>query len=312
MKVIIQKSKGETGKGKFSIRLTAALKKLGVEVSNNTHEKADIALHIGRVHYNSRAKKNVLRLGPAHVNSVQNYKKLNKEKFKSVKAVDAIVYQSKYSRKVCRKFIGRRDIPEAVIFNGADPEFYGKMEKYDYVGDLSHFIVSTRKWISQKRLSQIIEAFKVADLPNSYLHICGNILDNKRVKYSDCCNVIEYYGSVDDIMLGRLYKTCNAMIHVPYLDACPNSVVEALVAGCPVITTDQGGTKELCGMESAVIKDKPYDFKPINLERPPKVDINALARAIQIYACDKKPFERRDLWIDNIARQYVKFFESIL
>ena len=308
MKVIVQKSEGKTGKGKFTIRLTTALRKIGVEVINDTNARGDIALHIGRVHYKSRCRRNVLRLGPAHVNSAQNYKKLNKEKYKSVKQVDAIVYQSKYSKKVCRHFIGKRDVPETIIFNGADPEAkcMAQMGDYKY-----NFIASTRKWIPQKRLEAIQNAFMDAEIANSTLFICGNTLNNR--KYSTYSHgAIRYPGIVSDSALAGLYRRCNAMIHIPYLDACPNSVVEALVSGCPVITTDQGGTKELCGMESVVLKDKPYDFKPVNLEKPPKINVDDLARTIQIYARERLPFERRDLWIDNIAKQYLKFFKSIL
>lgn len=318
MKIIIQ-SKGDpkTGKGKFVSRLIPALQRHGVEVSGNIKDTGDIALHIGRVHYKSRCKKNVLRLGPAHVDTSQKYQQLNKEKWKSVKRADAIIYQSNYSKKICRKFIGKRDIPDAVIFNGADPAFYRESIMQDFLyGENPYkvnFVCSTRHWISQKRWKYINAAFRAAGIPNSCLWTCGGDIPPGHSYMGGICEC--RLGLVDDLSLGRLFNHCNAMVHITYLDACPNSVVESLVAGCPVICTDQGGTHELirdnCGV---VIPDTPYNFKSINLSKPPRPDMQALINAFKHYAQDRDDADPdvRHLHIDNTAKQYVDFFGKIL
>jgi glycosyltransferase involved in cell wall biosynthesis len=326
MKVIIQhKGNPRTGKGLFVSRLIPALRNLGVEVSGNIIEKSDIALHIGRVHYKSRAKKNVLRLGPAHVNTAQNYKKLNAEKFKSVKTADAIIYQSKYSKKVCHKFIGKTHFPETVIFNGADPNYYAKFDSANSVYR-HNLLATTRKWIPQKRLKWIIRAFQEVNEPDSCLWIAGNPLGFKQ---KGLPNNIKFLGLIGQDVLARYYALCSAVIHIVYLDACPNSVVEALVAECSVICTDQGGTHEVvkscgeylsncrkgaCYYGGEIIKDKPYNFRPINLEKPPKPNMDDLVFAMSYYCqdIDDRGTEATHLYINNIAKQYVTFFETLL
>ena len=89
MKVSIVTTKGNwdkanTGKGFFAQRLMRALKDLGVKVTDRI-EPCDIALHIGRIHYASKAKKDILRVGPACVSTHMNYRKINAEKWQSVK-----------------------------------------------------------------------------------------------------------------------------------------------------------------------------------------------------------------------------------
>ncbi len=304
MKVLIPPTRAKTGKGKFQDRLALELHKQGATVTRNIGDSVDIALHVGRVHFKANAKKSVLRVGPACVDSSTNYKKINQAKWKSVKRADAIIYQSKYSRKVYRTFVGKPKIPDAIIFNGASPEFYENIEpakspfKYN-------FLTSTRKWLPQKRLKQIIKAFKRAEIPDSCLWIAGVILGNEKKCKRDN---VRFVGLLNDKKLGSYYKLCDAMVHMVYLDAAPNGVVEALVAGCPVICGNQGGTIELTGWGR---KDKPFNFKPINLNKPPKINIEKLATMFHLIT-EKEPLEAEHLHISTIAKQYLEFFERVL
>ncbi|MCP3681770.1 MAG: glycosyltransferase [bacterium] len=305
MKVLILPTKAVTGKGKFQDRLALELHKQGVTVTRNVTDAVDIVLHVGRVHFKANAKKSVLRVGPTCVDSSRNYKKINKEKWKSIKKADAIIYQSKYSKKVYRTFVGREKCPSTVIFNGADPAYYENIppqqSPFKY-----NFLTSTRKWLPQKRLKQTIKAFKEANVPDSCLWIAGKVLGGEK-KYK--CDNIRFVGLLTDDVLGSYYKLCDAMIHMVYLDASPNSVVEAMVAGCPVICTDQGGTIELTGWG---IKDKKFKFKPINLNKPPDFNRGALSNLLLLTG-QKEPVENAEkLYISNITREYINFFERVL
>ena len=126
---------------------------------------------------------------------------------------------------------------------------------------------------------------------------------------------VNYIGLLDDEGLGRMYKLCDALIHMVYLDACSNSVVEASVAGCHVICGNQGGTIELVGFGG---KEKEYDFKPINLNKPPKINTRILTETLHMvtpnraFRFSKQPIENKYLHISNIAEQYEKFFRKVL
>lgn len=303
----------KTGKGKFSARLIEALEKNGVDVVQGVNREADIALHIGRMHFKPKARRQVLRLGPAHINTSFPYKRLNLEKWQSVKAANAIVYQSQYSKAVCEKFIGKPNVPTAVIFNGIDVEKMMSVEPH--VSEFKHNIMaSTRVWLPQKRLKQIVKAFHLADIPDSCLWVCGDVGKYKKYK----ANNIKMLGVLPFKSLASLYRMADVFVHIVYLDACPNSVVEAMAAGCNIVCSDQGGTKELLTSANTdfCVTDKEYDFKPIDLNKPPKLNVLRLADAIENkveYAGERDgPEDPHRIDIDTIAKKYIKFFESIL
>ena len=127
---------------------------------------------------------------------------------------------------------------------------------------------------------------------------------------------IKFLGLCDDEKVGRLYRLCNAMIHIVYCDSCPNAVAEALCAGCKVITNNAGGQKELVWpVTHDIIEDIPVPSQPWNRREQPRANRAAIAQKIRDYA-----FPRDDSWIKecghvdirNIAKQYHSFFEKVL
>lgn len=299
MKVCLQyKSGPKTGKGHFALRLAGELKNQGIKIVDNK-SNADIDLQFGKRSYDPNAKKSILRLGPAHIDLNQEYPTLNRPKWKSAKQSDGVIYQSTFSKKICHRFLGKPKGKEIVIFNGA-PNLYLE-------GTHNNIVASTRKWIPQKRLKHITKAFISADT-NVKLYITGNTLGQK--VYHDR---IIYTGILDQKELHKLYANCKALVHIVYVDACPNSVVEAKMAGLKVISTDQAGTKEILDDNDIIIKDKTYNLRPVNLSKPPKPDINKLAKMIEKCASEPYVYSQCDhLNIKNIAAQYISFFEEVL
>jgi len=298
----------KTGKGFFLLRLAKEFKKMGIDVITDPEKKTDITLGIGKFLFPPKGKA-ILRLGDCHKDTNEHYKKNNKRKAKAVKIADGVIYQSKYSKRLCNAFLGKAKVPTEIIFNGADPKEFDvppHESPYKY-----NYIACTRKWTRQKRVHQIWDEFLNATIPDSCLWICGE-MENK-LRYEtiyDNHRAVRCIEKADHKRLASLFKLCDYMIDFTYLSACPNAVVESLVAGCPVACTDQGGTKELLNQGSGfVIEDKPYDFKPINLNKPPKVDFpifNILQHR------EKVLWTADHLHISTIAQQHKKFFERVL
>lgn len=301
-----------TGKGFFAARLAKELTNQGVEiVTPNVY--ADINLAIGKFNYEPNAKKTVLRLGAAHIDTNSTYVTLNERKAKALKKADGVVYQSQFSKQLCRTFIGRPTCPEKVIFNGADPkEFEVEPYKSPYK---YNFLASAREWTPQKRLDTIIEAFLNAGIENSELFICGknklgwDMLDPRESKgeYG-----VTNFRLVGQPTLASLYKLCNAMVDLTWLSACPNNIIEAVVAGLPIIHAGSGGTREILGMGV----DLSYNFKPVNLRKPPKLDVEEIAYFLREEVKQKQDplpeMIRERFYISNIAKQYLEFFNELL
>jgi glycosyltransferase involved in cell wall biosynthesis len=300
--------RGKTGKGRFMRRLVQAWHNMGVQMTDDAEIRADIAIHVGRVYTKTKVRKNILRVGPACVDTNKPWQKVNKEKAQAVKASDGVIYQSAYSQKVYHALVCRPMLPEAVIFNGATRPDYVDVA---YPSNRAHtFLASTRIWLKQKRLKDIVKSFVLAEIPRSELIICGDSRGLSK-KYS-CLENVKFFGLVDDATLESLYLKARAMIHITYLDACPNSVVEAQLVGCPVICTDQGGTHELV-RTGIILEDNPFGYKAIDLNHPPAISHTELANAMRAI-CDFQhdPDAADDLHIDNIAQKYLDFFREVL
>ena len=286
-----------TGKAFFIQRLIPELEKRGVEVTADPSKKVDITLGIGKFLYKPRSGKRVLRLGPCHFSTQENWKMLNLRKIAAVKKADGVIYQSEWSRKVCRKYLGKHDF-ETVIFNGGIAKRPIKIRP-------GKFVASTRTWIPQKRLKRLIKAFLLANIPGKTLDIYGQTpLRNKKF------DGVTFYGLVppDEIKLaGKIF------LHPVYLDASPNAVVEALCAGCRVIHGSEGGTHELVGDNGLKLLDEKWDFKPINLFHPPKLDISKWAAAMELESDFKyEPVNSLHVNIKNIAKEYIDFFSEVI
>lgn len=306
----------KTGKGYFIRRLITEFAKTGIDVTTDPSCEVDIHLGIGKFEHYAKCKKRILRLGDCHKALDENYRLLNKRKIIALNKADGVIYQSKYSQKLCDAFLGEAKCPTIIIFNGANPnEFDVEPYKSPYK---YNFLASARVWTKQKRLRYIEEAFWLANIPNSCLWICGDLKKGwERGEH----NAITRLGIVDQSILASLYKLCDAMIDITWLSACPNNVVESLVAGCPVISSNDGGIHELgwsykkhpLWSYECIRSDKIYDFKPINLNKPPKFYMYGLSENIKLRKNLKKPnFTFESLHISNIVQQYKKFFERIL
>ena len=101
------------------------------------------------------------------------------------------------------------------------------------------------------------------------------------------------------------------MIHIAWLDCCPNSVVEGLASGLPVLCSHNGGTKELVKNDGIVIQlEEDYELgTKLDLYSPPKIDVNKIVEGI--LKCLEMPRvkNRDDLKMSNVSLLYKKLFK---
>jgi len=313
MKVKIITNKGSwscanTGKGFFIQRLIKALEETGVEVTEKHRDSADIELGIGKfVAPAYKVKKRVVRIGPSHFDTNQNWRQLNKRKAEAVRQADGVIYQSKWAQKVGRIYLGDGKI-ERVIFNGG-PIFKGHGNKA--MRDTA--IMSTRKWIPQKRLKHILKIFGTKMDKGPFKLMVFGECDKKLVRKFGS-DKINFRGPQPQETVQLALRHAKFMIHPVWLDACPNSVVEALSNGCPVLSSNQGGTVELinctCG---AVIQDDDWDYRPVNLLKPPPIDEDMWVNGIMsMFVGGYDRMQTQHVDIRNVAEQYIDFFEAVL
>ena len=289
----------KTGKGFFAQRLISELKALKVEVTTDPKEDVDADLQFGKHAYKPKGK-SIIRMGPVHIGP--GHEKSNKVKREAIQKADDVIYQSAFGKKMCDAFIGEASGKTTVLFNGADPDYYNAV-----AGSISKgprdFVASTREWTGQKRLPEIVEAFRAAKIKGSKLYILGH--SSKKFKGDG----VHYMGNVAGSQIGAVLAAVNTLVSIVWLDCMPNSVCEALCANCNVITTSTSGTAEIA--PDLLLKEKPWDFKPCDQNKPPAVDIHELSELMKKSLEMPKP-RCEHVKIDRIAWQYYQFIKEVV
>lgn len=317
MKIWIENSSKKVdelnGKSLFCKRLADELKNYADIVDGD--ESADVSLNVIRLKH-KKSKIKVLRIDGVWHDTAKDFVNKNKAIAESVRKADGVVYQSNFAMNMGEKYLGRAKCPIKVIFNGSDPRIYDKVKPVKFIK--KNVFIAFSKWRPHKRLKEIIESFLLANIEDSQLLIVGNTekcgmtrMEFERyVKRKD----IEYLGHIPQSLLIPVLKGCTASVHLCWFDACPNSVVEAICAGIPVITNNVGGTWEIVAPSGGFVCDidSPYDLNPVDLYNPPKIDRNKVSEAM-IECVDKKPVIKSEhVDIKNVAKEYFDFMESLL
>lgn len=178
--------------------------------------------------------------------------------------------------------------------------------------------VPTKKvlYVSSQGLNDIrkggfmIELLTPLIIKNGYeLHIVGNYKKSKNLKKYK--NKIIYHGKLDDEKLFTLMNESSILLHPSLIDNKPQVIIESLLAGCPVITYNSGGQKEIVktlGEGICVNKYTLKEFEKAFIEiirsnqNSLKSRIERIERAREKYNLNKSVEMHRNLYekIDNV------------
>jgi glycosyltransferase involved in cell wall biosynthesis len=222
----------------------------------------------------------------------------------------AVVFQSMFDEKYVTSQWGM-PLKSAVINNG--------IKSYDKTPNLAPGLIRLRQtydkifvcsanWHRSKRLRETIELFmslRKKGLGNACLIIMGGHPDHQVADPH-----VYYTGSLSHDLCLQIFSIADWMIHLAWFEHCPNTVVEALSAGCPIICTDVGGTQELCLDYGIKINESvEFDFSaPCDYDNPPIIDVTSL----DLHAVLNKPPRRHaDINIKSVADKYIELFTTL-
>lgn len=221
----------------------------------------------------------------------------------------AVVWQSEFDRNMTTHHWG--DHRGAVIHNGIDLSKRITEHRVPAVEalrrDYDHFFVCSSNWHPQKRLNTNVQLFQhVRDsLPG---RSCLVVIGNGAASMIADPDVF-YAGSVPEEIYLEIYSTADWMLHLAWLDHCPNVVVECLSQGTPVICTNSGGTSELVKDFGIVLREETYKFELTNYDDPPPIEISQLDPLTLL----TKPIgHHANIDIVATAHEYVSLFEKLL
>ncbi len=232
---------------------------------------------------------------------------MNKRIISAIDRSDMTIFQSKYCKKLCRGILGTRPKKSETIHNGFDSSLYDGIE-IDKMG-YNKMFVACAKWRPLKRPRSIAKGFLKAEIPNSILIMIGDISRKDKIENDR----IKYVGQIRAKHTYQYYKSCDAVVHISRLDACPNVVIEGLSAKKPIICNNVGGTPEIVKDDGIILEiDEPLKYKLFKMKKPDSVKSRIIANGLR--RCVEKDWDiyRSDLEMYNCAKKYYECFKKVL
>jgi glycosyltransferase involved in cell wall biosynthesis len=226
---------------------------------------------------------------------------------------DRIVYQSQFAKEWWLKDRGEVDKPETIIYNGVNLDQFhpdGKNnlpnDRYRLLlveGHLGNgyeqglFCAADAAELLNQRLTKPLELVVVGNAPMT--------LHNQAARDG---LVIDWKGVVDRLDIPMFDRSAHLLFSSDINAACPNSVIEALASGLPVVGYDTGALPEL--LVNGAGRTARYGGDPWKLQKP---DVRALVDAAYSVLQNRETYKRaarlraeQAFDIKQITQQYIQ------
>lgn len=186
----------------------------------------------------------------------------NRRMARSYHAADWVFYQSEFCRRAADRFLGPRAGSGEVLYNAVDTvRFAPAQGESDGARDGYTFLITGKiDGHLYYRLESTIAGLRVA---------CDGGLDARLVvagwvqadaqsraelltKKLGLTERISFTGPYTQEQAPEIYRAADAYVMTKHNDPCPNTVLEALAVGLPVLYSDSGGVPELVGTDAGV------------------------------------------------------------
>jgi len=276
----------------------------------------NIFTRIDGVYFHNFYKSDILN---KNLNNILFNRNILKNYYKSKK----VIFQSKFSQNTFFKILSPKHIKESTIIYNGSIEIIDTPKIYNEKGSLK--IITCSVDHPTKRLHYFFELEKQLKKINidceitiitSSINFKQKIFAKMRKFESfqkDSSNISFKYNLSKDEVFKELLQS-HLYVSFSHVDPCPNSIIEAISVGLPVIAPGSGGIPELCLPDLLYQKKIPFDYidlfnyEPINQE-----EIKLSIEKIITFLNKKKYFYDRSLnyksnfTLDKMIDSYVNY-----
>jgi len=181
-----------------------------------------------------------------------------------------VFWQSEFCRRAADRFLGLRSGPGEILFNAIDIEHFSPAlakENRSFTFLVTGKIGAHIGYRLESTIAGLAGARRAG--LDARLVFAGWIEDR-----IDTLAMIERHGVMKHVVLlgpytqeeaPSIYRAADAYVITKYLDPCPNTVIEAMACGLPVLYSSSGGVPELVGDEAGVGLPVPEDWETIHV-----------------------------------------------
>jgi glycosyltransferase involved in cell wall biosynthesis len=295
------------GMASFRAKFEAGLAKRKLEVTHNPDGDVDAILVIGgtrRLLPLWRAKRRGVRIVQRldGVNWVQRVRwsglryTLRAEYGNALLAfirntiADRVIYQSEFIRGWWEDWHGVARVPGHVILNGVDLNAYAPVERDVIPPSPPYKLLVVEGSLAGGLDTGLQAAVRLAEIFAAgfpiELTIAGRVDARTKDRLGKESTIpLKFLGVIPHERIPELMHSSHLLFSAEINPPCPNSVIEALACGLPVIGFDTGSLRELVGEQAGRLV--PYGGDPWKLEAP---DMAALAKAAGEVLGEQKRF----------------------
>ena len=199
-----------------------------------------------------------------------------------------IVYQSNFTKEWWMKVYGETIASNTVIHNGVDLDFFKPDNNRVPAQDSLRFLMIEGGFGGGYEFGLEVAGRAVKELIQRYNHkvdfiLAGKISSSLEKKVNQQLQdelsngnlKINWLGVVPHDEIPKLHQSAHFLFASDINAACPNTVIEAMASGLPVVSYNTGAIKELVKGNAGVVV--PYGGDPWKLEQP---DIHGLTDAM--------------------------------
>lgn len=200
---------------------------------------------------------------------------------------DKIAYQSQFSREWWERERGKTTSHNVIIHNGVDLTKYKPAGTDRNQEDVIRLLLVEGSLLGGYEFgleNAVRLAEDLANLANQNkrveLMVVGKASDDlqeywenwvqEKISHEKLC--IKWIGIVDHMNIHEIYQKADLLFSADINAACPNSVIESLASGTPVVAFETGALPELLDNQGGVVV--PYGGDPWKIDPP---DITSLA-----------------------------------
>lgn len=326
---IVPRVEGSGGVTSFRLKFEEGLRARGMEVTNDSSQPADALLVLaGTRHLVSL--RNARRRGIRIVQRLDGINWVHRIRWAglryTVRAIygnrnlafirsrlaDHVIYQSQFIKHWWEDWYRPARAPSSVIINGADLSRYTPHGLHERPSGHYRLLVVEGSLAGGLNYG----LFNAASLANALskkfrveLMIVGHVDSRTKNKLKDQTTFrLQFMDTVPREHIPWLMRSSHVLFSAEVNPPCPNSVIEALSCGLPVIGFDTGSLSELVQGDAGRLV--PYGANPWRLEPP---DIPALANAAAEVLDDENRFrtaarDRAETFFDveKMVDEYLK------
>lgn len=178
----------------------------------------------------------------------------------SILSSQHVIFQSQFSKKLACDHFKIMPLKSSVIRNGTNINHFkpskrpdNKLPKIAVFGKHYSHQIDFAFEVFFKLLEKVPCELVLIGAPRNNEFTFDSIINKWKDKVIKLGGNIELVGKVSYDEIPSVLSKQDVLLHVKYGDSCPNSVIEAMSCGVPVVCPDWGGTKELVGEAGLII-----------------------------------------------------------